>query len=123
MTDHAISAVPQTGSIPRLARWVLANRRIVVLVWLLLLPAGIYGASHVSKRLSLDFSLPGQPGYEAANKLKHISAEEAAHKLLIVEGVMAIQAGVSPRIVEEMLKSHVPPGERTESDAADRAAA
>jgi chemotaxis protein MotA len=60
-----------------------------------------------------------------SNKLKHISAEEVAHKQLIVEGVMAIQAGVSPRIVEEMLKSHVPPAEREESgsDGADRAAA
>jgi len=48
----------------------------------------------------------------AANKLKRMSADEVAHKMLIVEGVMAIQAGVSPRIVEEMLKSHVPPAER-----------
>ena len=34
--------------------------------------------------------------------------------MLIVEGIMAIQAGVSPRVVEELLKSHVPPGEREE---------
>jgi chemotaxis protein MotA len=47
-----------------------------------------------------------------ANKLKRISAEEIAHKQLIVEGIMAIQAGVSPRVVEELLKSHVPPAER-----------
>jgi RND superfamily putative drug exporter len=38
----------------------------------LLLPAGIYGASHLSKRLSVDFSLPGQSRYETANKLKHL---------------------------------------------------
>jgi chemotaxis protein MotA len=49
-----------------------------------------------------------------ANKLKQLSAEEVAHKLLIVEGIMAIQAGVSPRVVEELLKSHVPPSEREE---------
>jgi len=30
---------------------------------------------------------------------------------------MAIQAGVSPRVVEELLKSHVPPGEREEVPA------
>jgi chemotaxis protein MotA len=47
-----------------------------------------------------------------ANKLKRISGEEVAHKMLIVEGVMAIQAGVSPRVVEELLLSHVPPSER-----------
>ena len=37
---------------------------------------------------------------------------EVAHKQLIVEGIMAIQAGVSPRVVEELLKSHIPPSER-----------
>src|SRR2546423_15502627 len=47
-----------------------------------------------------------------ANKLKMLSQEEVAHKQLIVEGIMAIQAGVSPRVVEELLKSHVPPSER-----------
>jgi chemotaxis protein MotA len=47
-----------------------------------------------------------------ANKLKTFSAQEVAHKQLIVEGIMAIQAGVSPRVVEELLKSHVPPSER-----------
>jgi chemotaxis protein MotA len=57
-----------------------------------------------------------------SNKLKQISADEVAHKMLIVEGVMAIQAGVSPRIVEEMLMSHVPPAERPEGGA-ERAAA
>jgi chemotaxis protein MotA len=59
----------------------------------------------------------------AANKLKRMSAAEAAHKMLIVEGVMAIQAGVSPRLVEEMLKSHVPPSERVDSDESDAAKA
>jgi chemotaxis protein MotA len=52
-----------------------------------------------------------------SNKLKHQSGIEVSHKQLIVEGIMAIQAGVSPRIVEEMLKSHIPPAEREESDS------
>ena len=50
-----------------------------------------------------------------ANKLKQLSLTEVAHKQLIVEGIMAIQAGVSPRVVEELLKSHVPPSERAEA--------
>lgn len=54
-----------------------------------------------------------------ANKLKRISSEEIAHKQLIVEGIMAIQAGVSPRVVEELLKSHVPPSERKASGSPD----
>jgi chemotaxis protein MotA len=53
-----------------------------------------------------------------ASKLKQLSTIEVAHKMLIVEGIMAIQAGVSPRVVEELLKSHVPPGEREEVVAA-----
>src|SRR5438874_11367770 len=73
MADSSIPpSVSHTGSIARLARFVLAHRRLVALFWVLLLPAGIYGASHVSKRLSIDFSLPGQPGYETAQKITHL---------------------------------------------------
>jgi chemotaxis protein MotA len=53
-----------------------------------------------------------------ANKLKQLSVKEVAHKQLIVEGIMAIQAGVSPRVVEELLKSHVPPAERDKGSEA-----
>jgi RND superfamily putative drug exporter len=53
----------------RLARFVLAHRRAVMIVWLIVFLAGAMGASHVSKRLSLDFSLPGQPGYETARQI------------------------------------------------------
>ncbi|MDZ4825422.1 MAG: MotA/TolQ/ExbB proton channel family protein [Actinomycetota bacterium] len=53
-----------------------------------------------------------------ANKLKRLSGEEVNHKMLIVEGVMAIQAGVSPRVVEEMLMAHVSPAERESAQAA-----
>jgi chemotaxis protein MotA len=47
-----------------------------------------------------------------SNKLKMFSQQEVTHKMLIVEGIMAIQAGVSPRVVEELLRSHIPPSER-----------
>jgi RND superfamily putative drug exporter len=73
MTEDAHpSPVPQSGATARLARFVLAHRRLVVVFWLLLLPAGIYGASQVSNRLKFDFSLPGQPGYETAQKITHL---------------------------------------------------
>ena len=52
-----------------------------------------------------------------ANKLKQLSLKEIAHKQLIVEGIMAIQAGVSPRVVEELLKSHIPPAQREKAAA------
>jgi RND superfamily putative drug exporter len=68
--DTASSSAPQ-GTTASLARFVLAHRRIVMVGWLIVFLAGGMGASHVSKRLSLDFSLPGQPGYETARKIMH----------------------------------------------------
>jgi putative drug exporter of the RND superfamily len=62
---------PPGGPVARLARLVLAHRRVVIGLWALLLPVGIFAAGQVSKRLSIDFSLPGQPGYEAAQKITH----------------------------------------------------
>ena len=38
--------------------------------WLVLLVAGGLSAGRVSKRLSFDFSLPGQPGYETAKQIE-----------------------------------------------------
>jgi RND superfamily putative drug exporter len=61
-----------TTAITRLARFVLAHRRLVMVGWLVVFLAGAMGASHVSKRLSIDFSLPGQPGYETAQKIDRI---------------------------------------------------
>jgi len=55
----------------RLARWVLRHRRPVVVVWVVLMIAGGMAAGRVSKRLSFDFSLPGQPGYETAARIIH----------------------------------------------------
>jgi len=74
MTDSPSQPSAAAGSATaRLAQLVLAHRRLVLLAWLLLLlPAGIYGASHVQKRLSVDFSLPGEPGYETAQRIVHI---------------------------------------------------
>ncbi len=47
-----------------------------------------------------------------ANKMKRASASEVLHRQMIVEGILAIQAGVSPRAVGEKLKSHLPPKAR-----------
>jgi putative drug exporter of the RND superfamily len=60
------------NTITRLARWVLDHRRAVIVFWLVALVAGGVGASKVSSRLSFDFSLPGQPGYETAAKVDRL---------------------------------------------------
>jgi len=52
--------------------------------------------------------------YPVANKLKEISGEEAELRTLTVEGILAIQAGDNPRVVEDKLMAFVPPNERDE---------
>jgi chemotaxis protein MotA len=47
-----------------------------------------------------------------ANKLKRISKREQDLKLLTVEGILAIYAGVSPTALERKLTVYVPPKER-----------
>lgn len=47
-----------------------------------------------------------------AHKLRAIANEELALQELILEGVLAIQAGNSPRLVEERLKSYLAPHQR-----------
>ncbi|HEY5286653.1 MAG TPA: MMPL family transporter [Solirubrobacteraceae bacterium] len=60
------------GAITRLARWALAHRRLVITFWVIAFLAGGMGASNVSKRLSFNFALPGQPGYETAKQIGRI---------------------------------------------------
>ncbi len=49
------------------------------------------------------------------NKLTRLSETEVAHDELVIEGILAIQAGNSPRLVAEMLNSYLPPAQRAES--------
>ena len=53
----------------RLARLVLKHRLWVGITWLVLLVAGGAAAGPAAGRLSVDFSLPGQPGYQTDQKL------------------------------------------------------
>lgn len=51
-----------------------------------------------------------------AGKLRLKSEEEILIKQVMIEGILSIQAGENPRIVEEKLKSFLSPGERLRSD-------
>jgi RND superfamily putative drug exporter len=70
LTSKRTAPIP-AGWIARLARWVLAHRRIVIAIWIVAFLVGGMGASNVSKRLSFNFALPGQPGYETAKQIAH----------------------------------------------------
>ncbi|HBR28964.1 MAG TPA: motility protein A, partial [Firmicutes bacterium] len=47
-----------------------------------------------------------------AAKLGIRSDEEVMIRYIMVEGILSVQAGENPRIVEEKLKSFLPPAER-----------
>ncbi|WP_028064546.1 flagellar motor protein [Solirubrobacter soli] len=51
-------------------------------------------------------------------RLKQLSQEELHARALIVEGILAIQAGDNPRVVQEKLITFVPPALRVDPEAA-----
>jgi len=54
------------------------------------------------------------------DRLARRSSEEQVYKSIIIKGVMSIQSGDNPRIVEQKLQTYLPPGTRkvAEKDAA-----
>jgi len=52
------------------------------------------------------------------NKLKKITHEEVHSRTMIIEGIVSIQAGDNPRVVEEKLKTFLDPAERAAYDGA-----
>ena len=48
-----------------------------------------------------------------AGKLKANNATEIMTKEIMIEGLLSIQAGENPRVIEEKLKSFLAPSERT----------
>ncbi|ACU53116.1 MotA/TolQ/ExbB proton channel [Acidimicrobium ferrooxidans DSM 10331] len=47
-----------------------------------------------------------------SNKLAHLSEQENALRLLVIDGILAIQAGASPRLLEQQLLSFLAPTAR-----------
>jgi RND superfamily putative drug exporter len=54
----------------RLAEFVLSHRKWVIGFWGLVLVVGILLAGKTTSRLTIDFSLPGQPGTQTAQQIK-----------------------------------------------------
>lgn len=55
-----------------------------------------------------------------ANKLKRKSKREIEVKKIMVEGLLSIQAGVSPAAIEQKLLVYIPVGERTEEKSENK---
>jgi len=53
----------------RLTEFVLRHRKLVMLFWLVMLVVGGFAAGRTADRLTVDFSLPGQPGYETEKQI------------------------------------------------------
>lgn len=56
-----------------------------------------------------------------ANKLRRLSDLEAAHMELLLEGVLAVQSGTNPRLVEQKLRSILPARPQPKDKAAGAA--
>jgi RND superfamily putative drug exporter len=76
----------------RLARLVLKHRLWVGVTWLVLLVAGGAAAGPAASRLSVDFSLPGQPGYQTDQKLIATFGASTADTLI---PVLTVPAGTT----------------------------
>ncbi len=59
----------------------------------------------------------------AGARLKQLSQEELHARSLIVEGILSIQAGDNPRVVQEKLVTYVPPALRADADGSSNAGA
>ena len=51
-----------------------------------------------------------------ANKMKANNGKEVMVKQIMIEGLLSIQAGENPRVIEEKLKSFVAPKDRETAD-------
>ncbi|MBV8995057.1 MAG: MMPL family transporter, partial [Pseudonocardiales bacterium] len=68
----------------RFVEVVLRHRRLVTLLWLALLVGGLATAGRLVDRLSFDFSLPGQPGYETEQQMIATYGVSSADTLVAV---------------------------------------
>jgi len=75
----------------RLSSFVLAHRRWIFTFWVVTFVAGIGAAGAVPDRLSYDFSLPGQQGYETEQKI--IASYQGANAQAAYVPVVTVPAG------------------------------
>jgi RND superfamily putative drug exporter len=67
-----------------LARWCLRHRRKVISFWIIAFIVGVATVGTTTKRLTFDFSLPGQPGYETARKILKSYGTEGQNAPLVL---------------------------------------
>ncbi len=75
----------------RLSSFVLAHRRWIFAFWVVMFVAGIAASGAVPNKLSYDFSLPGQQGYETEQKI--IASYEGANAQAAYIPVVTVPKG------------------------------
>jgi len=94
------------------AEFVLRHRLIVSVTWFTLLIAGGAAAGQLSDRLSFDFSLPGQPGYETERQIEEtygVSSFDTFVPLLTVpEGQTVAENEPAVAAVFEAIRTELP---------------
>ena len=95
-----------------LARFVLRHRLLVALSWAALFVAGGIAAAPATDRLTFDFSLPGQPGYETEQELIGLFGSTTADTLVPVltvpEGSTVQQSSAEIAQVFRTLRTELP---------------
>jgi putative drug exporter of the RND superfamily len=98
--------------VTRFAEAVLRHRRIVGGLWILLFLVGGATAGKLSDRLTVDFSLPGQPGYETEQQIVQTFGQAADGSLIAVLTAPAGRtiADVKPAVgtVFDQIRTKVP---------------
>ncbi|HEV7712480.1 MAG TPA: hypothetical protein VGP16_30090, partial [Asanoa sp.] len=108
--------------------WILRHRRLVMLGWLVLAVVGGALAPRTIDRLSYEFSFPGQPAYEANQRIERTfgGGGGAVDPLVVTVTLPAGRAVTEPSVREELGTALAPlrrPGWRVASalDVADPA--
>jgi chemotaxis protein MotA len=57
-----------------------------------------------------------------SDRLAQRSAEEVLRKTIIIKAVMSIQSGDNPRVVEQRLRTFLPPRSRTKQELGEKVA-
>jgi RND superfamily putative drug exporter len=75
------------GGLHKLATFILARRRWVIAFWLIMLVVGGAASGSVQQRLSADFSLPGQPGYEVSKQItqQYGNGGDAGNSVVVIK--------------------------------------
>jgi RND superfamily putative drug exporter len=110
---------PSRGTLTRLTHWVLAHKRAIVIVWVLLTLVGIASAGSATKALKQKFSVPGKEGWVTNQQISHEfrgTGGNSAPQLAVVtlpanRSVEAAAVKHELQAVEARL-AHVEPGAR-----------